>query len=380
MPQNRSDMNETNYNYEDLTNKKISRLYLHFIVVFVPFGILFNSLAGAIFCRPKLKSNSICFLYVTLIICDTFSLIWSFVVYKYLPTIGIDFSIYSKSACSLFVLLSRVAQHAPAFIQVFITLNQYIRVKYPLKKVKYFSKKKYLLVEVMLIYMLVAIANVENVFRRLQVSSEINATADPKSTSNSANASFSKACIASSRVSISADLVSSMMRTFIPFTIMLVLNLLMIRTLRLSKLSLKRSNLQPRLSTSNSASTANYSISFRRERILAVNLVMLNLIFFLFNFPLSITYILTNLFKYYYKLSNSTSSFMSELNYIHSIANSLAYVYCSMSFFTNLAFNSLFRKEIVAMLKNGSNQAKTNSYVLLKLKAKEECRLICSSS
>lgn len=89
--------------------------------------------------------------------------------------------------------------------------------------------------------------------------------------------------------------------------------------------------------------------NFKREKQFAFCLFLMNFIFFIFNFPLAITYLLVNIYKDILGFS-SDSITMTKVQLAHYLTNALGYAYNSIAFFMNIWFNQSYRREFITML------------------------------
>ncbi len=106
---------------------------------------------------------SIGFMMKTFVIFDTIALVWSFVIFQYLPSIGLDPSIMSSFTCHTFFYISRIIQEIPLFIQAFISFINYLGVCYQ-SKFLYLKKKFNLYISFMVIILFISFVNIPNMF------------------------------------------------------------------------------------------------------------------------------------------------------------------------------------------------------------------------
>ena len=144
-------------------------------------------------------------------------------------------------------------------------------------------------------------------------------------------------CGPSNTMGIAANFTTSMLRSVIPAIAMIILDVFTIKTLFISRHTI--------------------SNNLSKQKRFAIVLLILDTIFFIFNFPLSVTEILTIIYQniLLYPSSNNT---MALLNLLHGLANTFAYIYYLIPFFINLFFNPMFRKELFYLLlfKPNNNQ------------------------
>jgi len=148
------------------------------------------------------------------------------------------------------------------------------------------------------------------------------------------NGTASACGTASNTIAIVANFTTSMLRSAIPAVFMIILDFLTIKILFVSKRRI--------------------SNDLSKQKAFANVLLILDIIFFIFNVPLSCTEILTVVYQniLLYPSSNNT---MTLLNLLHGFANTFAYIYYLIPFFINLFFNRLFRQEFYALLFRNKN-------------------------
>lgn len=194
-----------------------------------------------------------------------------------------------------------------------------------------FFKKVFLFKLIAVIYITYGSISFPNFFYILQ-----------NQTSSSLN-STSLTCAGPLIVTASADLISAILRTLLPFGFMLVLNILM------SKKILFKSHLVFFKSKQVSKS--------RRERQFTMCVLAMNTVFLVLNFPEAIGYILRNALLTFQKPSFETVqifNFYWMLAYVFATSNYI------VTILSNLSFNKIFRKEFYHILKFLGNSNKYN--------------------
>jgi hypothetical protein len=264
-----------------------------------------------VFSRRKFQKTNIGFLSILLAVVDFIGLSWNFIVYKYLPLIHLNLALVHPFTCFTFKYISRIFQQLPLYTQSFITLVNYLKVKHP-RRFLYLNKNINIIYIMMVIFLIEGLVNSGNLFHYITY---INGTAI--------------SCRPSNTMYIVANFTTSLLRSIIPAVFMTILDFLTIKILFVSKRRI--------------------SNDLSRQKAFAIVLLILDIIFFIFNVPLSITEILTAVFQniLLYPPSNNTMA----LEYLlHALANTFAYIYYMMPFFINLFFNRLFRQELYAFL------------------------------
>lgn len=123
----------SNQLYQHYVEQTINKLYFYCSVTIIPFGII-------VFCvdfigtrSKEFNKNNIRFSSALFYITNSLVLIWCFVIYKYLRTIGIDIESFSSISCALFVYTSRVLEQIPVLSIALSTHVYYMTVIYPSK-------------------------------------------------------------------------------------------------------------------------------------------------------------------------------------------------------------------------------------------------------
>jgi hypothetical protein len=277
-----------------------------------------------VFSRPKFQKTNIGFLSSLLAFVNFIGLSWNFIVYKYLPLINLSLALVHPFTCFTFKWISRILQQYPLYTQALITLVNFLKVKYP-RRFVYLNKKMNIIYIMILMFLCECIVNTSNMFQFITYNK--NGTA--------------LSCGPSNTVGIVANFTTSMLRSIIPSLIMIYLDFQIIQILFISK---KR-----------------ISNDLSKQKTFAIVLLVLDIIFFIFNVPLSFTEILTAVYSniLLYPSSNNT---MALMNLLHALANTLAYTFYLVPFFINLFFNRLFRQEaFIFLFRNKRKESTANT-------------------
>ena len=133
-------------------------------------------------------------------------------------------------------------------------------------------------------------------------------------------------------VNIASDVFTDSLRNYLPFLLMVALNISMCRRFVSLKIRLD---------------TAGHNKLNRRDFQFTVGVISMNFIFAAFYTPLSIAYIIQDAYKY---ILPSTSPFMASVNMFWNITVTISYIYNSIKFFIFLSFYKLFRREVCDLL------------------------------
>ncbi len=277
---------------------------------------ILNTIQIIVFSRSRFQKTNIGFLSSLLAFIDFIGLFWSFVIYKYLPLINLNLALVSSFTCFTFKWISRIFQQMPLYTQAFITLVNFLKVKHP-RRFVFLNKNLNIIYIITIIFICEGIVNIPNMFQYITYK---NNTAYLCSTTNTQ--------------AIMANFTTSMLRSIIPILIMIILDFLIIKTLFVSKKKI--------------------SNNLSKQKAFAIVLLILDIIFFIFNVPLSCTEIITVVYQDVL-LYPSNDNTMALINVFHAFANTFAYMYYLAPFFINLFFNRLFRQELFAYKKTSEN-------------------------
>lgn len=226
--------------------------------------------------RHSKTKNNMALLYTILCIFDLISIVWINLVTKgYLSwSIFEWFTSFNSSAfCPLTNFMRRATLHFSSWMTVFITLDRYVFVFYPNRFIFLRSNKLALLGLVFLLFFLISLINIPNLFFY-----QTGAT--------------SASCTASFEIILASDLLSIITRTYIPLGFIVFFNIKMILKISHRKTTLLVSSF-PISSISN-----NDSNKASRERLVTLAVISSGLIFFVTHFPISIVYILYDIQLY----------------------------------------------------------------------------------
>lgn len=285
----------------------------YFLISSAAFGIPSNLVAMFIFSRLAHKKTNMGFLYTWQASIDLSVLLITFFVARS-SSVFLSFSLanLNDSMCKFVIFARRYILHASSWMPVLITFDRFTFVLYGHSRRFKFLKNKFLLVIIILIMLtLLAILDIPNLMFYL-----------PANTSN-------PSCMADRNIVLSSDMISIVLRTYLPFLIMIVLNALMVRKIRES-----------------SRRTFKQTAVGRREYHFTLATMAYDAYFLLFNFPLSVFYI-------FFDINLYSGAFMNDrlLAAKYSLANSafINFSFCeqTLTIFMYVAFNKLFRNELI---------------------------------
>lgn len=317
---------------EYLENRRaqLERIFFYGSVIVVPIGLTLNIIQIKIFSRKDFEKSNIGFLMKIFVYFDTVALVWSFIIFQYLPLIGYDLSIISNLTCCTFYYTSRIIQEIPLFIQAFISFINYLGVNYQ-SKFLYFKNKTNLYISFVTIIILISLINIPNVFRELvdqRDDQNILMLSDGNFNNNNIH---NKSCLSSSDLfHIISNSETALLRSILPLLFITILNVLNIKTIMRSKREL--------------------NLDLKREKRFAYVLACLCILYLIFNLPLSCVQIVEIIYKNkLFLIGSPTTTYEANKNiikieFIYDCARAWAFIYYGMGFFVNITFNKIFRK------------------------------------
>lgn len=138
-------------------------------------------------------------------------------------------------------------------------------------------------------------------------------------------------CVSTFPVLLSADIISMVFRTYIPISIMLFFNVLMIRKI-----------------FHNSRKTFRQNSLSRKELQFTIAVIAFDGYFFILAFPLSVFYIIYDV-NYYSGMFTINPEFGAYYNMILNLIINVSVFVPTFSFFMNFAFNKVFRQTLLEL-------------------------------
>lgn len=316
-------------NYANLLNSLISSINLYFSTTVVPVGMFLNLITILTFSRAELRKigANMSVFYTALAIYDLLALTNSILFIQLLPYYNIKLSNFSDIVCKLTYIWRRTTIQSPSIVQTFLTFDRFRGVVCPNRFKYLFDNRAHLILAICLIFPCVCLVNLGHLGYYTVSQSTANVTSQN-------NVSIVPLiCTASSSISIATDIIQVFMRSYIPFTLMLVMNIVMSRRFLHSRKQMLK----------------NQNRSMKREYNFTLTVIGMNLTFFVLFTPWSIWYIMSYATK---GLTTWQSPLVvAEMAFFQTVSFSIAYFNNMSSFGLNLAFNALFRTELVRMLR-----------------------------
>ena len=322
-------------------------------------GIVFNLLAFCVFSRRRLVTTPFGLYSTCLSIVNTFILTYYIFFTDSNIFFNYNLTYESNVACKLITFLRRVIRQIPQYIECLITLDRFLSVLFPCR---FLLKKKpsFIIASILLVTLVLALMNAGNFWYSIHTYHSVYHTTIPsQSPSNNFTANSTtkinyvinqlvvkQYCTADRHMLLVNDLTSLILRTLLPACIMLVLDVFIVRTLFVNKARLSASqSMKAKVPSSKFSRLCSSQRSrLSKEYQFTYSVGTMNAVFLLLNIPVSVTYILKN---FYEPNGNTQPSFMQiRIGFAYLVAYKLANLHYASLFFSNLAFNHLFRQEL----------------------------------
>ena len=302
-------MNDSKY-IDDL-NSISSQISFYFVVTLPTTSLCLNTFALLVlFLKPSLQKtkNQMVYLLKCQYIIDTIVVIN--IIFNYQSSALFSYSVFTISdfTCRFFYVWNRFLIHVSSWIQVIISTDRFLSV-YLLARKRTRQTKYTTLFTILTVAIALLIIDATNAFHYLDQNQ----------------------CTGSVLVQISTDILSVLLRTIIPIVIMAAIDVVLVKHIK---------TIRRRLFTVRNGHN-------RSEHHFTISVVLVNFVFFFFNFPLSVSLILQNVFA----ITNSLSPIQNaQFNLYSSLASIFAFFFQTLEFFINVSTNRLFRKEILDTL------------------------------
>lgn len=311
------------------------RISFYFVVTLPTTALCFNLFALVVlFAKRSQKANSMVYLLKWQYVVDTIVIVN--ILFNFQKTALFSYSTLTLSdlACRLFYWWNRFLIHVSSWIQVCMSLDRFMNVfllrRFRIRRDK--AKISYLILAVIVALLVINTCNLGHYL------DAVNSTL----ATNQTNLTLIMVCTASRELQLASDIISVLMRTLIPASVMAAIDVVLIRHVK---------KLKDRLFVCRSQ---------KSEFHFTVSVVLINGAFFFLNFPLSVSLILQNVLI---NPSSSSSSSLSrvqtaEFNFYTTLASIFAFLFQTLEFFINMCLNRIFRKEILETLGFINNRSK----------------------
>jgi hypothetical protein len=306
------------------TLKNISNVATYyFTIVVVPIGIALNIFSAVIFLRKHIRSTNMAFYNQMISITNALTLLYYMLVQQSSIVFNDNFFVVSDWLCKMLTFIRRTIREIEPIIESVMVFDRFVNVYFPFK-LRFLQKKKVILAVIVTIFLIYAGISYQNLEYYLSVTYKNN--------SNGSLIVASKSCTATRAVAIEADFVSALLRSFIPFFIMIVCNLLMMKKLKEKK--------------------AIRSTKSRKENQFTRTVMIMNASFLILNFPQAIIYTIMSVYGFFQPLSTPTGQI---LTFCWNIVYFQTVIHYMFNNYINFKYNSVFKKEVYKLLRIRSN-------------------------
>lgn len=294
----------------------IFKLNYYFFILLLPIGLTGNILSFYICNTKKLTRTKLGFFIKLMAITNILKLL--FMVFFQYSDIIFDYDLinYSDNWCKIIQYLRRIIRKLSPYIEILMTIDRFIALFY--HKSRSFSITNSLFIKCFFgILVFFFIIDSPNLFTyKLDLSI--------------------KKCVPNPKTEFFNDISASIVRIFIPFTIMLSLNIILSRKIFKTKSKITSKKIR-----------ANFTI----------NVISINFLFLILNLPLSIFFVYKLIYLGPKKYSNNSNS----LETIFTICYGISTLYYASLFFINFLSNKLFYRATINKIKYFSFSRLINS-------------------
>lgn len=317
--------NTSSWSKEDIlyiawARETTARLQSDGFYVVLSLALVFNPLSILVYSRKKFSNNTIGFYNNFLSVVNTLIVLTRF-TQRILDRYDLDVTLISIFTCKLFDYYLRTILNLSSWLNVLATLDRLIKCTKPNKFV-FLKSRKIISLVIFGLVLVFLLTNSANLFFEIKISTK------NQTYLNKTNLIEIKQCTASKTVTLIRDTMGQLIRIYLPFSLMFIINIILIRILIKSKLNLRMDK------------------SLRKEIHFSLSIVALNIMFLITSLPLSYFIIWLNVYPN--GLDTVVKQVTYEMNYTIA-AYFLTFDYC-LQFLVNLVFNRIFRREFVKIL------------------------------
>ena len=300
----------SNQTYAQFLSKLSIDINNNFLIASSAIGIPSNLISIFIFSRLINAKTNMGFLYVWQTVIDFLLLTLNLFVFRPQLIFGRSLTSNSEFACRFIQFFRRFVFNSSAWITVMITFDRFIFICYGNnQRFNIVKKKKTLTGIILAIFVFIAVLNIPAFFFYI---------------------SRTGSCTITPLLDSIVDTLSILMRTILPFCIMLILNIIMIRKI-----------------FHTSRSTFNQNPLFKKEFQFTAAVMAYDFYFFFLNFPLCIYNVFYDVNEIMGTLNDNQTVFSASYSLVSAIANSLSLCVQTLSIFSYFVFNKLYRQEVL---------------------------------
>ena len=302
----------TNHSYADYLNSIKENISGYFDIISFSIGIPCNIISIFIFARLMRNKNNMGFLYVWQCSVDLCVLLCSLFIIRSHKTFGISLSDQSDLACKLFSFLRRFITHTSSWIAVITTFDRFTFVLYGHRdRFRFLKSKRNLIYMIFITFLMIAIMDTPNLFFHIMKNGQCNGDI---------------------LFYVTSDIISILVRTYIPISIMVVFNIIMIRKI-----------------IEKSKSMSHQSPLSQKESHFTMSVIAFDVYSFILNFPLSLFFIFYDI-NLYLNSFQGNKLFHAYYNIIFNITHDISFCKQTFSFLLYFACNKLFRNELLNII------------------------------
>jgi hypothetical protein len=300
------------------------RFTYYFAATLHPIGIVLSCISLIIFSRPALNKTNMGYFYFWQTLVDIVLLLYIVFIIRSQLLFGYSLSNQHDALCKVIQLLRRFVLQASSWMSVFTTFDRFLYVYYP-TKFQFMKKKINITLIILCMFALLCAINSPNLLFYLDYS-----------TNNSSSVALTVlgSCRGAPVIQALTDLTSTVMRTWLPMLLMVTFDILIIRKMQSKNVKLK----------------GHKSSSQNKENHYTRNVILLNVLFFVFNGPVAVGFLVETLRNYSTLVVLSTYN-RAVFDMYFQIASNFSFAYQSVSFFINLIINNLYRTELFCLIK-----------------------------
>nr|QVK45677.1 G protein-coupled receptor [Proales similis] len=295
-----------------------------------PIGVGLNFFSAFVFLtnRKLNHKTNMGLLYGAVALADAVTLLMIGIVFdNLLPLLGITLLVSFDITCKIGQFIWRLTMHMSSWLQVMVAFERFLFINYPTKSAHLRQKRVLLLMILALFCSLFLLNSINFSYFVLRVEDKDNQTVISGSE-----------CTSNYTVTIIAENLYSLFHSIIPFALMVYFNARTIKKVTRSRRLAKSMNLE-------------HNNRAKKDAMFTRSMLALNLLFLL-SFSASLAFYA---YQNMWKIINGSRISVLEIardEFYLMIALGFGQFYQASTFCINLAFNKIFRKETILMIKS----------------------------
>ena len=301
-------------------NEKTS---FYFSILALPIGFIFNLISILVFMRKQISKYNVGFYNICIALNNNIAIIIVFLIF-FTQSKKNDILLWSNITYKSIAYGIRVTTTITSWFNVLIAFDIMLCIKYP-SKYKSIHRRKVIYLEILATILGAMLIHSPNLL--------LNIVTIPTYHPITNQTIITKLCTYNEIVINVRDGVTIIIRIILPFLLMFVFNISIIKNLIRKKNSL------------------NISRDFNREYNFGFSIIALSVLFIVTLLPNAISLVLLNVVQYGYK-SQISSKNLAIINLCFNLSVLIASYNHAFPFLVNLKFNKLFRREFILFIKN----------------------------